>query len=52
MKGYDGKCEELATYFLQDEPDSSNARWNGDVEELAPVIQDAVEDWFRAGAKP
>jgi len=37
---YDAKCEELAEYFLPDTGD-------GKVQELAQVIQDAVEDFLR-----
>lgn len=38
---YDEKCEELASYFLQERPDSSDA-----IKVLAQVIQDAIEDWL------
>jgi len=44
MTGYDGKCEELARYFLEDE--ASGPKKEGDVERLSQALQNAVEDFF------
>src|SRR5882757_6291691 len=45
---YDGKCEELAKYFLE----GSNSQQPIDVaaKDLAETIQDAVENWFTGQA--
>jgi hypothetical protein len=43
-KLYDPKCEELAHWFLDDE--EPERRKEGDVGELAGVIQRAIEDWM------
>lgn len=40
---YDSESLRLAEHFLQDE-----SRTNGDAQELAQVIQTAVEDWFNS----
>ena len=42
-KGYDQKCLDLAEYFLRDANPTP-----ADKEELAQVIQDAIENWFSA----
>ena len=42
--GYDGKCEELARYFLEDEQDGPVKE--GNAERLTQNIQNAVEDFF------
>ena len=39
---YDPKCEELARYFLANEPEITRE----DISELAGVIQRAIEDWW------
>jgi hypothetical protein len=39
---YDPRCEELARHFLADEPGITDAV----VQELAGVIQRAIEDWW------
>lgn len=44
---YDEKCKELASYFLQERPDSADA-----INGLAQAIQDAVEDWLSASIPP
>ena len=41
---YDPKCEELAKYFLDDEPDVTVE----DVQDLAQSIQDTVETFVGA----
>lgn len=41
---YDEKCKELASYFLQERPDSADA-----ISGLAQAIQDAIEDWLHGG---
>jgi hypothetical protein len=43
---YDPQCEELARYFLRDEPAGSAEAREGQVNDLAGVIQRAVEDWI------
>lgn len=43
---YDPKCEELACHFLKDFTQHMKAH----DAELAQVIQDSVEDWFRMHA--
>ena len=44
MTRYDGKCEELARYFLADENDGTKKE--RDSEQLAQALQNAVEDFF------
>ena len=39
---YDRKCLDLASCFLSDHDD----RTDDEQDELAQVIQDAIEDWF------
>ena len=39
---YDSKCLDLAACFLSDHAD----RTDDEHDELAQVIQDAIEDWF------
>ena len=41
---YDPRCEELARFFLDDEP--KEKRRQGDVEDLAGAIQLAIENWI------
>jgi len=43
-KGYDVKCGELATLFLEDKYGVPPV---GSVDGLAQAIQDAIEDWMR-----
>ena len=45
---YDAKCYELAESFLSD----SGPYLSSEVDQLAHVIQDAIEDWFSAKGKP
>ncbi|RWO34772.1 MAG: hypothetical protein EOS10_00265 [Mesorhizobium sp.] len=42
MKTFDSKCLDLAAGFLSDHAD----RTDDEHDELAQVIQDAIEDWF------
>lgn len=44
VMGYDQKCGELAVKFLEDHFDPIP---ESKVDELAQVIQDAIEDWLR-----
>ena len=41
-KNYDSKCLDLACHFLADVSD----RTDDEQDELAQVIQDAIEDWL------
>lgn len=38
---YDPKCEEVAIWFLEDEPELKPK-----LRELSQVIQDCIEDWI------
>ena len=42
---YDGRCEELANYFLED-----STAPGAEAAALAQVIQDAIEDWLNERA--
>lgn len=47
VMAYDARCHELATYFLNDEPDATE----DDADVLAQHIQDAIEDWLNYDLK-
>lgn len=48
--GYDTKCRELAQAFLEDAPEEQRTKEHE--EELAQVIQDAIEEYLEVLSEP